>query len=175
MRATVRSPGGLTTPMYFAAGIPSLSPNNLKLLDKTVDVLAEADALAHQAGSKLIVAFVPTKFRTYRRVLEIPQDSDLQEWSVNELPEVLRRMLARRVPEAGYLRLLKGHFRYSYSISQAFKTGLCKTECVENEAAIDLSLDLSGTHTEISDYIHEHTNTSQTYDHKERVWFEHFL
>lgn len=63
-------------------------------LDATVAVLAEADRLTRAAGARLLVGFVPTKYRVYHDLLTVPKGSALRTWEVNDLPARLGARLA---------------------------------------------------------------------------------
>jgi lysophospholipase L1-like esterase len=53
------------------------------------ETLLEADRLSREAGARLVVVYIPRKFRVYRDYLETTPGTRIAEWDVNDLPSVL--------------------------------------------------------------------------------------
>lgn len=78
--------------IYFAfAGIP-LSAEDRVNLAKLEETLRSAAESSQSAGSRFLLAFVPTKFRVHEGLAEFAADSLCSTWRSNELPKLLARI-----------------------------------------------------------------------------------
>jgi hypothetical protein len=68
-------------------------------------VFSEAHNLTRSIGAELLVLFVPSKFRVYHDIIELPETSDLGRWRTNDLPDRLGQLLREVSPEIGYVDL----------------------------------------------------------------------
>jgi hypothetical protein len=101
----LRSTNGRTARMYFVDGDVPLGPTGLGALTRFGTILARAAAAVRERGIDLVVVFVPTKFRVYGGIVELPADSDCRDWIVDDLPERLRALAREISPEIGFLDL----------------------------------------------------------------------
>jgi hypothetical protein len=91
---------GRQVPMYFPTGVqhgagdPPLPREEAPELDRVRSVLAEAHALCRRQGVALVVMFIPSKFRVYRRACTFEPDSPCLSWPVDDLPRALARAVA---------------------------------------------------------------------------------
>lgn len=93
--ATLRVPGehGGET-MYFGYRAEPLTRAEQATLAKTQKLwLTAADELRSQ-GIRLVLVFVPTKWRVYRSLVEPGEDSKLGQWLVSDLNEAIGRWAA---------------------------------------------------------------------------------
>ena len=60
----------------------------------TKDALLEGARYADEQGIELIIAYVPTKYRVYQDFIELPEGSEMAEWSVWPLPEIFGKFCA---------------------------------------------------------------------------------
>jgi len=93
----------LTT--YFMYRSKPLTPEDLSALDETAVTLATAQKLCAAQGIRLILVFVPTKFRALHSLCQFPQESECRNWVPTDMPERLRSALASTAPGVGYLDL----------------------------------------------------------------------
>lgn len=102
--------------VYFATGIqhgeegPALPRKSCVEMNKFRDVLQEAGALCKRNGVKLIVAFIPAKFRICREFCRFEPGSPCLSWPTDDLPRVLQAKVHDVSTEIGYLDLTP-HFR----------------------------------------------------------------
>jgi hypothetical protein len=84
---TVRAPG-TNEPLllYFAFAGEPLSEEDHASLQKSQEILLEADRHCADVGAELVLVFVPTKFRVYDDLCEFPDESLLRGWRVHDLP-----------------------------------------------------------------------------------------
>jgi len=54
----------------------------------TKDALLEGARYCNDQGIELIIAYVPTKYRVYRDFIQLPEGSEMAQWSVWPLPEI---------------------------------------------------------------------------------------
>jgi hypothetical protein len=62
--------------------------------------------MSKSKGIEFIVAFVPTKYRVYRRVADFSEASDaVKGWQLNNLPDELRTIVASIDSSIGFIDL----------------------------------------------------------------------
>ncbi len=77
--------------LYFAyPGVP-LSKEDEVSLRKTKQILAAAAQLSQAEGSRFLLVYIPITFRVYRDFCDFPEDGYGRKWTLNDLPERLRR------------------------------------------------------------------------------------
>jgi acetyltransferase AlgX (SGNH hydrolase-like protein) len=103
--AVVEAPNGEKRTTYFLYSSQPLSRQDLGALDQTVLILATAHQLCAAQGARLILVFVPTKFRVYHPFCRFPPESECRQWGLSDLPERLQRAVESISPEMGYLDL----------------------------------------------------------------------
>jgi hypothetical protein len=75
--------------MYF-----EFKPNpvcNMTLFNQFEKIIKEAKSICEQSGIRLLLAYIPLKFRVYSDLLEFPHGSDLVNWQLSDLPERFAR------------------------------------------------------------------------------------
>jgi len=72
--------------LYFAYAGTDLSQEELLSLKTAQDCLLKAQRLSEESGAKLLLAYVPTKYRVYRDFCNFPQDGYVRTWKLNDLP-----------------------------------------------------------------------------------------
>jgi hypothetical protein len=107
--AIVRASGGAMNVFYFdrqsAFSAARLTPDHLKAIARTTQIIRGAHEFCAAAGIKLIVAFVPTAFRAVKPYCRFPAESDCRGWVLNDLPDRMREAVAAASKEVGYLDL----------------------------------------------------------------------
>ena len=91
--------------MYFldpGRELRKVELDGLLLLER---VLRQAQVLAATTGSRLVLVFVPTKYRVYRDAVTFPDGSDCASWVLNDLPRRLEKLALAISPEILYLDL----------------------------------------------------------------------
>jgi hypothetical protein len=68
-------------------------------------ILREANEKCRQAGVRLVIAFVPAKFRVYRGLCRFSPDSPCRSWQVDDLPAALGRAVRELSPAIGFVDL----------------------------------------------------------------------
>jgi hypothetical protein len=91
--------------VYFGYSSNSLSKDDLSALDETVRTLTIAHLLCAAQGARLMVVFVPDKFRVFRRFCQFPEASECRNWGINDLPERLQKAVGSISSEVGFLDL----------------------------------------------------------------------
>ena len=91
--------------MYFHYAAQPLSGDDFRGLALTKKALEEAHRLCVLRGTRLLVVFVPEKFRVYHAVAQFPQNSETRKWILNDMPQRLGSMVASISPGIGYLDL----------------------------------------------------------------------
>jgi hypothetical protein len=103
--AVLRPPNGEAHTAYFVYSSPPLSNDDLSAFDETTRKLAAAHTLSAAQGARLIVVFVPTKFRVFHSFCRFPEQSECRNWVLNDLPERLKRSMESISPDIGFLDL----------------------------------------------------------------------
>lgn len=96
---------GKTRTIYFSTSVHPLSKQNLAAMDETAHILAEANSLSAAQGARLIVVFVPEKFRVFQPFCKFPPQSECRNWAPNDLPERLGSAARSISSEIEYLDL----------------------------------------------------------------------
>jgi hypothetical protein len=105
------SRSGERVPIYFTTGIqhgaegPALPRGGSPEMGRFRSILADAHALCRRQGVDLIVAFIPAKFRVYRRFCAFDRDAACLTWDVDDLPRAMGAAVAEVSAEIGYLDL----------------------------------------------------------------------
>jgi hypothetical protein len=99
---------GTSQPVYFYYEGRPLSSDDLLALQTARGIFAEALAACLQNETRLIVVFVPSKFRVYKDVCTFKQKSVVATWVANDLPEQLKRSLEPVSAAIGFLDLTPG-------------------------------------------------------------------
>ena len=55
------------------------------------DTLLDADQLSRQSGAKLIVVYIPRKFRIYKKYLEVQPNTIISGWKLNNFPDDMKK------------------------------------------------------------------------------------
>jgi hypothetical protein len=90
---------------YFLYREQPLTPAEQSAVDMTSAVLKEAHELCAQHDCRLVVAFVPQKFRVLRRFCQFPPECECRNWVGNDLPDRLREIVRSISADAGFLDL----------------------------------------------------------------------
>lgn len=101
----IQRPGETPVTVYFTFTAHPLTGNDLKAVDGTAGIIAEAYKLSAARGARFLFVFAPDKFRVYHDFCQFPAQSECPQWTVNDLPERMRRSVAAIAPGAGYLDL----------------------------------------------------------------------
>lgn len=72
--------------IYFAYAGEPLTPDDLAAVEVVEESLLEARRLAEEGGARLLLVYVPTKFRVYRDHCEFPPDGYGRTWQPHDLP-----------------------------------------------------------------------------------------
>ena len=91
--------------MYFMYGGGRLSGKDHEALEQVKLALSQAYSISAAQDCRLVVVFLPTKFRVYKEICEFPPDSDCAQWIVNDLPQQLGAIVKEISAEAGYIDL----------------------------------------------------------------------
>ena len=103
-------------PQQFLVGYPSdrLTKKDFKNLEQAVATIKQAFRLATENEARLIVIFIPTKFRVYHDLLTFLPEAEPLNWQLNALPALLKSSLAEISPDIGYLDLTQSLYRVAY-------------------------------------------------------------
>lgn len=101
----VQMPDGKAMRMYFDTWIHPLTGEEVRAIDGTARVLAEARRLSAAQGARFLVVFAPDKFRVYHDFCRYPPESKCSRWTPTDLPERLSRAMEAVSPGIGYLDL----------------------------------------------------------------------
>ena len=91
--------------MYFDRPVRSLSKRDLDALEQVRVVFREAYELSRLHRFHLVVLFIPGKFRVYSDLVRCEPDSECADWTTNDLPQRLGRMLTEVSPAIRYVDL----------------------------------------------------------------------
>ena len=100
-----RAADGRELRMYFLTKAHPLGPADLGALRSLGEVLARAYELSTQNGARLVILYVPMKYRVYGNFVDVPLASDLREWTNNDLPARVETLVREISPEIGFLDL----------------------------------------------------------------------
>lgn len=101
----IKKSGGGEELIYFLFAGNPLSDKDIRALDETSSILSEAFEFTSKKGIKLMVIFIPTKFRVYNELLDYEEESECSHWVVNDLPVRLRKKLLEISNEIGFVDL----------------------------------------------------------------------
>ena len=101
----VRLPGGQTVNEYFGHPASPLSADELDALREAARTFAAGFQLCSSRGARLLVVFVPEKFRVLQSFCRFPEQSLCRNWVVNDLPGRLRESMKAAAPQIEYLDL----------------------------------------------------------------------
>ena len=104
----VERPGQSPANTYFRYRAHTLTGDDLKAVDGTASIIAEAYRLTAAQGARFVFVFAPDKFRVYHDFCRFPAPSECAQWTVNDLPEQLRKKIDAISPSIGYLDLTPG-------------------------------------------------------------------
>jgi SGNH hydrolase-like domain, acetyltransferase AlgX len=108
-RAGVVQGAGKTPTVYFLNPSAPLSGQDLDALDETTRIIATSHKLCAAQGARLVFVFIPDKFRVFHNLCSFPEASECRNWTVNDLPERMRRAVTSIASDIGYLDLTS-HF-----------------------------------------------------------------
>ena len=100
-----RTADGRELQMYFIDGGRPLEATDLAALRRLREILARAHELSAESGTRLVVLYIPTKYRVYGSFLDLPVSSELLEWSHSDLPVRLETLVRQVSPEIGFVDL----------------------------------------------------------------------
>ncbi|HKV09926.1 MAG TPA: GDSL-type esterase/lipase family protein [Thermoanaerobaculia bacterium] len=92
-----RQRGGADVRMFFEYKAHRLTPAEERALGEVRRVVGEAGRLCRARGAELLVVFVPTKDRVYKRLCRFKPEAEPLRWKSNDLP----RRIAAVAEEAG--------------------------------------------------------------------------
>ncbi|MDB5352538.1 MAG: algJ [Planctomycetota bacterium] len=94
-------------PLYFASDDHhrANSLGDPSRLARATASLAEAHELCRRHGVRLVVVFVPTKWRVYGGLCEFSTDSPCPSWTLDDQPDRIRAAVRGIAPEIGFLDL----------------------------------------------------------------------
>jgi len=95
---------GDTQRTYFLYTTPQIQPRHLEALDRLHGMLRESFALANERNVRLLVAFVPIKYRVYRERL-VEAGSVSSTWTLNDMPARVERIVRSISPAFGFVDL----------------------------------------------------------------------
>jgi lysophospholipase L1-like esterase len=100
----VRLPDGTSERAYFLYGLTPVDEERRQRLDQLAGILREAHALIATAGSRLLVAFVPVKYRVYEDALS-EKGPIMEQWPGNDMPARVEQIVRSISPDIGFLDL----------------------------------------------------------------------
>ena len=85
----------------------SLTKEDLDALKKSVAAIEEGYRLVQKEGARFIVVFAPTAFRVYHGIARFadPTKNAAPPWTVDDLPDRLRKLISEISPDIKYLDL----------------------------------------------------------------------
>jgi hypothetical protein len=83
---------GRRVQMYFGYEAAPLSDEDLQSLTRMQSIFAAAYQRCRSAGSRMMVAFIPIKFRVYEDIAEFDVDAEPNSWTLSDLPQRLRNV-----------------------------------------------------------------------------------
>lgn len=106
----VRVPGGEDVRLFFHYPSAPLTSEDEESLARLAEILRDARDAAERGGCRLVVVYIPTKFRVYGDLARFAADSPCAGWTPSDLPGRLRALVAGISPAIGFLDLT-GPFR----------------------------------------------------------------
>lgn len=96
---------GTAVRVYFVDRCDILQARDEEGLAILETSLREAYGTARREGFRLVVVFVPTKYRVLRDFMEFPPQSECRDWAGNDLPARLGRMVEELSSKEDFLDL----------------------------------------------------------------------
>jgi hypothetical protein len=93
------------TTLYFDGLGRPLSAAEMNALTRFESIFARAHEQAAASGIRLILLFVPTKFRVYHDLVQFPEDSPGTRAEPNDLPQRLAALASQLSPPLEFLDL----------------------------------------------------------------------
>lgn len=109
--ATIGQQSGLFTQkesrqrLWFGYVDRELSARDYEALKITTTIISEAYTLCQQHDIQFVVAFAPTKFRVYADFCSFEENSPVQEWTLNSLPERFAESIQKISGEIAFVDL----------------------------------------------------------------------
>ncbi|MDP9198704.1 MAG: GDSL-type esterase/lipase family protein, partial [Pseudomonadota bacterium] len=94
------------TTLYFEGLSRPLSNAELDAFMRFASIIGRAQEQAVASGARLILLFVPTKFRVYRDLVQFPENSTGTHAELNDLPERLAALAAQLSPPLEFFNLV---------------------------------------------------------------------
>ncbi|MCI0434903.1 MAG: hypothetical protein L0271_14875 [Gemmatimonadetes bacterium] len=89
---------------YFLYATPPIQPHHEAAMVKLAGILDEASRLAEREGIRLLVAFVPVKYRVYHDRLSQPGPVTA-DWTLNDMPVRMESLVRGVSPRIGFVDL----------------------------------------------------------------------
>ncbi len=99
------SADGNVVRVYFLYPGKDLSPNQLKALAKARNSFAAGYRMCAERGVRMIVIFIPNKFRVYKNACRFEPQSECSSWVLNDLPGRFKAMISGISDQIGYVDL----------------------------------------------------------------------
>jgi lysophospholipase L1-like esterase len=100
----MRENGDFTT-MYFMDRPASTEQRDISRLSQLREILAQAHQTSSDQGVRLVILYIPAKYRIYRNLVEIPPISELRNWPAGDFAAGLKAELRSISPEIGFVDL----------------------------------------------------------------------
>ncbi len=94
--------------MWFPQSMEALADGDLRGIELTRRTLVNAYEWCADRGARLVVVFIPNKFRVYGDLCTFPPDSECHRWRPNQLPEYLKAVASSVSKDVGYIDLTPG-------------------------------------------------------------------
>jgi hypothetical protein len=90
---------------YFLYALRKIRQNDLDNLEETAKIWQQGYELLKKHGIQMHVVFMPIKYRAYHQACQIFPNSELNDWSDNKLPELVKEKLSDISPDIQYTDL----------------------------------------------------------------------
>jgi hypothetical protein len=100
-----RAADGRELRMYFIDAPNPLEASELAALRRLREILAQAYELSAQGEARLVLLYIPAKYRVYESFLDLPTSSELADWGISDLPDRLETMVRDVSPDIGFVDL----------------------------------------------------------------------
>lgn len=102
----IEEPNGKKLTMYFLPfPVEPLRNDELSAIDETGRILAVAHRLCAEHQARLILVFIPDKFRVFHEFCQFPEEAECRKWVVSDLPDRIRKAVKSISPEMVFLDL----------------------------------------------------------------------
>lgn len=101
----VRQAGGGDASLYFLYGLGPLTERDMKDVVEFGEILHAAHTALSARGIRLVLAYVPTKFRVYQPYCRIHPGSAIAAWQVNDLPQRIEALASGIAPDIVFVDL----------------------------------------------------------------------